>query len=72
MNTLRDIDGGSKMKEAISPEEFKDKMQQCIDCPDAEEGHVKADELMMEVLESLGYNEGVDLFRDNMKFFWYA
>ena len=56
----------------MTPEEFKEKMQQCINCPDAEEGHVKADELMMEVLETLGYNEGVDLFRDNMKFFWYA
>jgi hypothetical protein len=47
-------------------------MQDIIDNPggDAEVGHIKADELMEELLISLGYEEGVTLMRGMMR--WYA
>jgi hypothetical protein len=37
---------------------------------DPEMDHVRADELLCEVLEQLGYGEGVAVFRDAKK--WYA
>ena len=37
---------------------------------DAEEGHMKADDLMCSLLEELGYSRGVEIFRGMNK--WYA
>jgi len=77
MSTLR-RNGGSKMKEVISPEVFKDKMEEIKDRLDDEEdeffdeeiAHEQSDLLMKEILESLGYGEGVKIFNHMPK--WYA
>jgi len=53
----------------MSPEEFKNKMAE-FDNYDEEVSHMKADDLMCEVLESLGYKEGIEIFNNMAK--WYA
>ena len=63
------------MAEKISPDEFVIKMsaikeefyfkKACID-----DCHMEMDELMCETLSSLGYDEGIKLFRTTPK--WYA
>ena len=37
---------------------------------DAEGFHVEADDLMCEILESLGYKEGIEIFKNTEK--WYS
>jgi hypothetical protein len=58
----------------MSPEEFKLAMQALIveeqNDGDTEETHYKADELMCDILEELGYGDGVALFNKLNK--WYA
>jgi hypothetical protein len=56
----------------MTPEEFKRRMAliESDDDYDTEEGHAKADALLCECLESLGYAEGVAIFRELHK--WYA
>ena len=54
----------------MTPEEFKKAMQKIDDRGDKEYGHMEADELMCDLLEELGYGEGVDIFRQMSK--WYA
>ena len=54
----------------MTPEEFKRKMQEIDDEYGTEDGHIKADDLMCEVLEWLGYDEGVEIFRQMYK--WYS
>lgn len=46
----------------MTPEEFKKRMIEISTETDTETRHVVADELMCEVLESLGYGEGVEVF----------
>lgn len=53
-----------------TPKEFAEKMYQLAESGDAEADHVKADELMCQLLTSLGYGEGVKIFRDMDK--WYS
>lgn len=53
-----------------TPEEFAKKMSRIAESVDAEADHVKADELMCQLLTSLGYGEGVKIFRDMYK--WYS
>ncbi len=55
---------------AGTPKEFAEKMYQLAESGDAEADHVKADELMCQLLTSLGYGEGVKIFRDMYK--WYS
>lgn len=54
----------------MTPEEFAAGMRQCDAIPSEEESHKAADALMMALLESLGYGEGVEVFRKMFK--WYA
>ena len=54
----------------MSEKEFKEKMEQLKNNRDYEVAHEKADDLMCEVLISLGYAEGVQAFREITK--WYA
>ena len=66
----------------MSPEEFKEKMY-VIACektiPDMRTGaieidyeyrHMHADDLMCDLLDDLGYGDGIDIFRSMEK--WYA
>lgn len=56
----------------LTPEEFKDAMT-IIDNKygrDPETAHRMMDELMAEMLSSLGYKDGIDIFNGSMK--WYA
>ena len=54
----------------MSPKEFSEKMQTIAEVRDPEEGHSKMDDLMCELLKSLGYGEGVEIFEDVEK--WYS
>lgn len=57
--------------EAITPEEFSRRMRKIYDeCVGSELAHIMMDNLMCEVLKSLGYKEGVDIFQSMSK--WYA
>lgn len=54
----------------ISPKEFEDKMKDLYtEGYDIECAHGDADELMCEVLESLGYTTGVKIFNDACKYY---
>ena len=55
----------------MTPEEFRDKMQEIFgDRYDTEDAHLEADDLMCKVLTDLGYGEGVEIFTKAEK--WYA
>lgn len=56
----------------MSPEEFRTAMEGLVTLHggDAEAFHDRADFLLCEVLRSLGYADGVDLFDDQER--WYA
>lgn len=55
----------------MTAEEFAQKMEQIFKKDYNEEiAHVEADDLMAEVLSSLGYQKGVEIFFSNEK--WYA
>lgn len=54
----------------MSPDEFAAKMIEIFLNKDLEAGHASADELMLQVLGELGYNEGCQIFREADK--WYA
>ena len=63
------------MAEKISPDEFVGKMREIKEelyfkNAYIESCHMEMDELMCETLSSLGYDEGVKLFRTTPK--WYA
>lgn len=52
----------------MPPEEFKNKIKEIFDtCK--EEGHQYADNLMCDLLISLGYEEGINIFLNSDK--WY-
>lgn len=62
---------------AMTPEEFKKKMEELKPdpdsksyCCDVEDNHKKMDDVMCELLRSLGYGEGIDIFEAAEK--WYA
>lgn len=62
---------------AMTPEEFKERMNEIKPDPsnnfynyDVETSHSKMDDLMCELLRSLGYGEGIDIFEAAEK--WYA
>ncbi len=54
----------------MTPEQFRDAMKAIKEANDIENGHVKADKLLCEVLEQIGYAEGVKVFREMIK--WYS
>lgn len=54
----------------MTSEEFARKMEEIFKDGDGELSHIEADELMAEVLSSLGYEEGVKIFLSKEK--WYA
>jgi len=60
----------------MTPTEFLTKMNQIFGrdkdgySPDTEEAHVFADDLMCELLKSLGYGAGIEIFEKAGK--WYA
>ena len=63
-------------KKTISPDEFKKKMKEFqmkeeqLYFFSKEEMHIAMDNLMCEVLENLGYKDGVEIFRNTGK--WYS
>lgn len=59
---------GAKM---ISPKEFAEKMGQIAEeKDDTEVCHIKMDDYICEVLRTLGYEEGVEIFENTPK--WYS
>lgn len=49
---------------------LRDEMESLIECGDTENAHSRADEILCELLESLGYGKIVDLYYDVEK--WYS
>ena len=56
----------------MTPEEFVEQIKTALDkyYDDIELSHARTDEIMEEALISLGYEEGVELIRNTMR--WYA
>lgn len=62
----------------MTPKEFADEMRRITDDEqhksdpywDTEQVHIEMDCVMCEVLEDLGYSEGIEIFRNELK--WYA
>lgn len=54
----------------MSPKEFAEAMRQIDQDCDVEIGHSRADDLMCAILRELGYEEGVNVFDEMVK--WYA
>lgn len=54
----------------ITPDEFANRMRKIADIGDTEGGHLDADDLMVQVLRSLGYDAGCDVYDSMRK--WYA
>ena len=60
-----------KMADVISPKEFAEQMQKRADeISDKEWCHGEMDDLMVKVLNELGYEEGTKIFEETPK--WYA
>lgn len=57
-------------KKVLIPEEFYKRMFDLFHTYNEETAHAIADDLMCDLLETLGYGEGVQLFRDANK--WYS
>ena len=58
--------------DSMTPEEFKNTMDELTTSNhlDKEDRHREMDRLMCEVLRSLGYDDGIDIFESTDK--WYA
>ena len=54
----------------MTPEEFAKKMEDLTLTPGLENRHMQADDLMCEILCSMGYQKGVDIYKDMDK--WHA
>lgn len=54
----------------LTPVEFAEKMDEITGIWDFEQAHKDADNLLAELLDSLGYEDGIKLYRDMNK--WYA
>lgn len=54
----------------MTPEEFKKAMEDWAKSGDIERRHFAMDELMCEVLSSLGYREGIKIYNDTEA--WYS
>ena len=53
----------------MTPQEFKEKMKE-LESYDTEYRHIKADELMCQLLISLGYEEGIEIYSNFLM--WYS
>ncbi len=53
----------------ISPDEFLEKMK-AIESEYPETFHIEADDLMCDLLRSLGYGDAVDVFKNHER--WYS
>lgn len=58
-----------KNNNVMTPEEFKQKMVEIAERQDISEGHVEMDSLMCDLLISLGYRSGIEVFNSVDK--WY-
>lgn len=54
----------------MTPEEFYKQMLMIAELDDVEKRHDEMDALMASTLESLGYEKGIEIFRNTYK--WYA
>lgn len=54
----------------ITPKQFYEQMKVAFGGDDIESNHSAGDDVMCELLKSLGYNDGVKVFEDADK--WYA
>ena len=54
----------------MSPAEFKKEMFELATLGDEESAHQKADYIMCDILEELGYLEGIEIFKNMER--WYA
>ena len=54
----------------MTPEEFKEKMDEIRAIGYEEDCHIYGDKLMCELLRSLGYGDGVEIFEKMPK--WYS
>jgi hypothetical protein len=54
----------------MTPAEFAEKMKTIFDGSSPESTHAQGDDLMCELLTSLGYAEGVKIYEDGEK--WYS
>lgn len=54
----------------MSPEEFYEKISEIAKDYDIEDGHYAMDNLMCDVLKSLGYKKGIEIFESMER--WYA
>jgi hypothetical protein len=54
----------------MSAEEFKTRMEEIRKEDETEDGHIEADNLMCNLLNELGYGDGIDVFTDMPK--WYV
>ena len=54
----------------LTPGDFASLMRKLAEHDDIESRHVQMDKLLCRVLESLGYAEGVAIFRESEK--WYS
>ena len=64
------VGGEMIVLDVMTPEEFRDTMLTISKYSDKEDRHYNADELMCDLLHSLGYGEGVAIFKEIDK--WYA
>lgn len=56
--------------EYITPQKFAEEMRELANDWDEETGHICADDLMVKVLNQLGYGEGTEIFEGMSK--WYS
>lgn len=61
---------GDETTEPMTPEAFATRMKEIATIGDEEIAHPRADDLLCDVLEQLGYGAGVQVFREMHK--WYA
>ena len=54
----------------MSPAEFAERLREIDKDSCVEEFHIEADKIMCEILESLGYGEGIKIFKDHER--WYS
>ena len=54
----------------LTPEEFKEQMELIAKIKYAEDQHIKADDLICALLEGLGYQDGIKIFKEMEK--WYS
>ena len=60
----------TKLEMEFSKKGFANEMRRIARNNDPELNHISADELMCDLLCSLGYDEGVEIFKNMMK--WYS